>query len=153
MFNSRVLFLLFFKVLNSLLVTDICFWNLSLISADAMPGVQRWQMRLWALATKLIEARTSGTMPNPELLNKKEQAEARRIWERKNLVISEVKRNTSMGSGWLNKLLHHMFHLQSQVFFSKWGANFFKWIILYVNSFIYLQVLWGRTYLNDVCLI
>ncbi|XP_032937821.1 probable leucine--tRNA ligase, mitochondrial isoform X3 [Catharus ustulatus] len=57
---------------------------------DAMPGVQRWQMRLWALATKLIEARTSGTMPNPELLNKKEKAEARRIWERKNLVISEV---------------------------------------------------------------
>uniref|UniRef100_A0A803VHJ8 leucine--tRNA ligase n=1 Tax=Ficedula albicollis TaxID=59894 RepID=A0A803VHJ8_FICAL len=57
---------------------------------DAMPGVQRWQMRLWALVTKLIEARTSGTMPNPELLNKKEKAEARKIWEQKNLVISEV---------------------------------------------------------------
>uniref|UniRef100_A0A8C0UTD2 leucine--tRNA ligase n=1 Tax=Cyanistes caeruleus TaxID=156563 RepID=A0A8C0UTD2_CYACU len=57
---------------------------------DAMPGVQRWQTRLWALVTKLIEARTSGTMPNPELLNKKEKAEARRIWEQKNLVISEV---------------------------------------------------------------
>ncbi|XP_041263823.1 probable leucine--tRNA ligase, mitochondrial isoform X1 [Onychostruthus taczanowskii] len=57
---------------------------------DAMPGVQRWQVRLWALVTKLIEARTSGTMPNPELLNKKEKAEARKIWEQKNLVISEV---------------------------------------------------------------
>lgn len=57
---------------------------------DAMPGVQRWQTRLWALVTKLIEARTSGTMPNPELLNKKEKAEARKIWEQKNLVISEV---------------------------------------------------------------
>ncbi|KAM9386486.1 leucine--tRNA ligase, mitochondrial [Phaethornis superciliosus] len=57
---------------------------------DAMPGVQRWQVRLWMLVTKLIEARTSGTMPNPELLNKKQKAEARRIWEQKNLVISEV---------------------------------------------------------------
>ncbi|XP_065485772.1 leucine--tRNA ligase, mitochondrial isoform X3 [Caloenas nicobarica] len=57
---------------------------------DAMPGVQRWQTRLWMLVTKLIEARTSGTMPNRELLNKKEKAEARKIWEQKNLVISEV---------------------------------------------------------------
>lgn len=31
-------------------------------------------------------------MPNPELLNKKEKAEARKIWEQKNLVISEVKK-------------------------------------------------------------
>ncbi|NWR55142.1 SYLM protein, partial [Bucorvus abyssinicus] len=57
---------------------------------DAMPGVQRWQTRLWALVTKLIEARTSGTVPSPELLNKREKAEARKIWEQKNLVISEV---------------------------------------------------------------
>lgn len=70
-----------------------------------MPGVQRWQVRLWALVTKLIEARTSGTMPNPELLNKKEKAEARRIWEQKNLVISEVKRNTYIVSKLLNKWL------------------------------------------------
>ncbi|XP_071417472.1 leucine--tRNA ligase, mitochondrial isoform X2 [Pithys albifrons albifrons] len=53
---------------------------------DAMPGVQRWQMHLWALVTKLIEARSSGTVPNPELLSKKEKAEARKIWEQKNLV-------------------------------------------------------------------
>uniref|UniRef100_A0A8B9VR52 leucine--tRNA ligase n=1 Tax=Anas zonorhyncha TaxID=75864 RepID=A0A8B9VR52_9AVES len=57
---------------------------------DAVLGVQRWQTRVWTLVTKLIEARTSGTMPNPELLNKKEKAEARKIWEQKNLVISEV---------------------------------------------------------------
>ncbi|XP_072709891.1 leucine--tRNA ligase, mitochondrial isoform X3 [Ciconia boyciana] len=78
------------KSLDSFIVTEICFCNLSLISADAMPGVQRWQTRLWTLVTKVIEARTSGTMANPELLNKKEKAEARRIWEQKNLVISEV---------------------------------------------------------------
>uniref|UniRef100_A0A8C3LSV5 leucine--tRNA ligase n=1 Tax=Chrysolophus pictus TaxID=9089 RepID=A0A8C3LSV5_CHRPC len=57
---------------------------------DAMPGVQRWQTRLWTLVTKLIEARTSETIPNPEVLSKKEKAEAKRIWEQKNLVISEV---------------------------------------------------------------
>ena len=86
--------MLLFKILDAFIVTEISFCNLSLISADAMPGVQRWQTRIWALVTKLIEARTSGTMPNPELLNKKEKAEARKIWEQKNLVISEVKRNT-----------------------------------------------------------
>ncbi|NXN95169.1 SYLM protein, partial [Rhinopomastus cyanomelas] len=62
-------------------------WN---AKTDAMPGVQRWQVRLWALVTKLVEARTSGTVPQPELLSKKEKAEARKIWEQKNLVISEV---------------------------------------------------------------
>ncbi|XP_064025896.1 leucine--tRNA ligase, mitochondrial [Pogoniulus pusillus] len=57
---------------------------------DAMPGVQRWQARIWALVTKLIEARTSGTVPKPELLNERQKSEARKIWEQKNLVISEV---------------------------------------------------------------
>jgi len=70
-----------------------------------MPGVQRWQTRLWMLVTKLIEARTSGTVPKPELLSKKEKAEARKIWEQKNLVISEVKRNTYIVCKLLNKLL------------------------------------------------
>ncbi|XP_048367190.1 leucine--tRNA ligase, mitochondrial isoform X3 [Sphaerodactylus townsendi] len=60
------------------------------LTADAIPGVQRWQSRLWHLATKLIEARASGTMPRPQLLNQKEQAQARRIWEQKNFVVSEV---------------------------------------------------------------
>lgn len=44
-------------------------------------------------------------MPSPELLTKKEKAEARNIWEQKNLVISEVKRNTYIVCKWLNKLL------------------------------------------------
>ncbi|XP_074939535.1 leucine--tRNA ligase, mitochondrial isoform X2 [Phalacrocorax aristotelis] len=57
---------------------------------DAMPGVLRWQTRLWMLVTKLIEARATGAVPNPGLLNKKEKAEARKIWDQKNLVISEV---------------------------------------------------------------
>uniref|UniRef100_A0A8C3IG47 leucine--tRNA ligase n=1 Tax=Chrysemys picta bellii TaxID=8478 RepID=A0A8C3IG47_CHRPI len=57
---------------------------------DAVPGVRRWQSRLWTLATKFIEARTSSTVPNPQLLNKKEKAEAKKIWEQKNLVVSEV---------------------------------------------------------------
>lgn len=57
---------------------------------DAVPGVRRWQSRLWSLVTKLIEARTSSTVPNPQLLNKKEKAEAKKIWEQKNLVVSEV---------------------------------------------------------------
>ncbi|XP_019364433.1 PREDICTED: probable leucine--tRNA ligase, mitochondrial [Gavialis gangeticus] len=62
-------------------------WN---IKTDAIPGVQRWQIRLWSLATNLIKARASGTLPNPELLSKKDKAEARKIWENKNLTISEV---------------------------------------------------------------
>uniref|UniRef100_A0A674JYW8 leucine--tRNA ligase n=1 Tax=Terrapene triunguis TaxID=2587831 RepID=A0A674JYW8_9SAUR len=57
---------------------------------DAVPGVRRWQSRLWILATKFIEARTSSTVLNPQLLNEKEKAEAKKIWERKNLVVSEV---------------------------------------------------------------
>ncbi|XP_054848119.1 leucine--tRNA ligase, mitochondrial [Eublepharis macularius] len=57
---------------------------------DAIPGVQRWQSRLWHLATKLIEARNSGMLPSPQLLNQKEQAEAKGIWKQKNLVVSEV---------------------------------------------------------------
>ncbi|EMP31592.1 Putative leucyl-tRNA synthetase [Chelonia mydas] len=56
---------------------------------DAVPGVRRWQSRLWSLATKLIEARTSSIVPNPQLLNEKEKAEAKKIWEQKNLVVSE----------------------------------------------------------------
>lgn len=51
----------------------------------------RWQQRLWALATRFIEARTSGTVPRPQLLSDKEQAEAKKLWEYKNSVISQVR--------------------------------------------------------------
>ncbi|XP_034985314.1 leucine--tRNA ligase, mitochondrial isoform X1 [Zootoca vivipara] len=57
---------------------------------DAIPGVERWQSRLWNLATKFIEARNSGTLPSPQLLNQKEKAEVKRIWEQKNITVSEV---------------------------------------------------------------
>lgn len=56
--------------------------------------MERWQSRLWNLATKFIEARNSGTLPSPQLLNQKEKAEAKRIWEQKNSTVSEVRKNS-----------------------------------------------------------
>ncbi|XP_044109677.1 probable leucine--tRNA ligase, mitochondrial isoform X1 [Neovison vison] len=60
------------------------------VKTDALPGVLRWQQRLWALVTRFIEARAPGTAPQPQLLSDKERAESRRLWEYKNSVISEV---------------------------------------------------------------
>ena len=60
-------------------------------TADALPGVLRWQQRLWALVTRFIEARASGTLPRPQVLSKEERAEGRKLWEHKNSVISEVR--------------------------------------------------------------
>ena len=51
----------------------------------------RWQQRLWSLVTRFIEAKTSGKVPRPQLLSDKEKAEARRLWEYKNSVISQVR--------------------------------------------------------------
>ncbi|XP_077432792.1 leucine--tRNA ligase, mitochondrial [Vanacampus margaritifer] len=62
-------------------------WNLK---QDALPGVLRWQCRLWQLVTKLRGARQLGDVPNPSLLKKKELAEARKIWGNKNYAIQEV---------------------------------------------------------------
>lgn len=62
-------------------------WN---VKTDALPGVLRWQIRLWQLVTKLRGARSLGDFPNPSLLKKKEQAEARKIWQNKNYAIQEV---------------------------------------------------------------
>lgn len=56
-------------------------------SADALPGVLRWQSRLWQLVTKLRGARQLGDIPNPSLLKKKELAETKKIWENKNYAI------------------------------------------------------------------
>uniref|UniRef100_A0A673TWP2 leucine--tRNA ligase n=1 Tax=Suricata suricatta TaxID=37032 RepID=A0A673TWP2_SURSU len=58
--------------------------------SDALPGVLRWQQRLWALVTRFIEARASGAAPEPPLLSREDRAAARRLWEHKNSVISEV---------------------------------------------------------------
>uniref|UniRef100_G1R2A9 leucine--tRNA ligase n=1 Tax=Nomascus leucogenys TaxID=61853 RepID=G1R2A9_NOMLE len=61
------------------------------VKTDALPGVLRWQQRLWTLTTRFIEARASGKSPQPQLLSNKEKAEARKLWEYKNSVISQVR--------------------------------------------------------------
>lgn len=60
-------------------------------SADALPGVLRWQSRLWQLVTKLRGVRNLGEFPNPSLLSKKELAESKKIWENMNYAIQEVE--------------------------------------------------------------
>ncbi|XP_047667543.1 probable leucine--tRNA ligase, mitochondrial isoform X1 [Tachysurus fulvidraco] len=60
------------------------------VKTDALPGVLRWQSRLWGLVTKLREARDGSDTPNPSTLNKKEHLEARKIWENKNQAIVQV---------------------------------------------------------------
>uniref|UniRef100_A0A452QI14 leucine--tRNA ligase n=1 Tax=Ursus americanus TaxID=9643 RepID=A0A452QI14_URSAM len=60
------------------------------VKTDALPGVLRWQQRLWALVTRFIEARASGMAPQPQVLSDNERAESRKLWEYKNSVISEV---------------------------------------------------------------
>ncbi|XP_054638261.1 probable leucine--tRNA ligase, mitochondrial isoform X2 [Dunckerocampus dactyliophorus] len=62
-------------------------WNLK---KDALPGVLRWQSRLWQLVTKLREARQLCDIPSPSLLMKKELAESKKIWSNKNYAIQEV---------------------------------------------------------------
>ncbi|XP_041798180.1 probable leucine--tRNA ligase, mitochondrial [Chelmon rostratus] len=62
-------------------------WN---VKTDALPGVLRWQSRLWQLVTKLRGARELGDVPNPSLLKKKELAETKKIWGNKNYAIQEV---------------------------------------------------------------
>ncbi|KAM6161103.1 leucine--tRNA ligase, mitochondrial [Erethizon dorsatum] len=60
------------------------------VKTDALPGVLRWQQRLWSLVTRFIEARASGEDPQPMPLSSEEKAEARKLWEYKNAVISQV---------------------------------------------------------------
>ncbi|KAM9489473.1 leucine--tRNA ligase, mitochondrial [Clarias gariepinus] len=60
------------------------------VKTDALPGVLRWQSRLWGLVSKLREAREGSDTPNPSILNKKERLEARKIWENKNQAILQV---------------------------------------------------------------
>uniref|UniRef100_A0A7N8Y5E4 leucine--tRNA ligase n=1 Tax=Mastacembelus armatus TaxID=205130 RepID=A0A7N8Y5E4_9TELE len=62
-------------------------WN---VKTDALPGVLRWQSRLWQLVTKLRGARQLGDFPNPSLLKKKELEETKKIWINKNYTIQEV---------------------------------------------------------------
>ncbi|XP_059801161.1 probable leucine--tRNA ligase, mitochondrial isoform X1 [Hypanus sabinus] len=60
------------------------------VKTDAIPGVLRWQVRLWTLVTKLIDARSAGVIPCPDLLNEKEKSEAKKIWQSKNYTVSQV---------------------------------------------------------------
>ncbi|XP_053570537.1 leucine--tRNA ligase, mitochondrial isoform X2 [Bombina bombina] len=60
------------------------------VKTDALPGVLRWQSRLWSLTSKFIEARSSLTKPSPNLLNKKEATEAQKIWQSRNSIVSQV---------------------------------------------------------------
>uniref|UniRef100_A0A5F8GJP6 leucine--tRNA ligase n=1 Tax=Monodelphis domestica TaxID=13616 RepID=A0A5F8GJP6_MONDO len=60
------------------------------VKTDALPGVLRWQQRLWSVTTKFIEARASGQVPTPHVLSHKEQEEARKLGEYKNSIISQV---------------------------------------------------------------
>ncbi|MBN3305520.1 leucine--tRNA ligase, mitochondrial [Amia ocellicauda] len=60
------------------------------VKTDAIPGVLRWQARLWALVTRLREARQAGGAPDPQQLSPKEKGEARKIWENKNYAVSQV---------------------------------------------------------------
>ncbi|RXM27332.1 putative leucine--tRNA ligase, mitochondrial [Acipenser ruthenus] len=60
------------------------------VKTDAIPGVLRWQSRLWTLMTKFIDARNSGILPSPDLLSKKEKTEAKKIWDNKNYALSQV---------------------------------------------------------------
>ncbi|TKS81853.1 putative leucine--tRNA ligase, mitochondrial [Collichthys lucidus] len=62
-------------------------WN---VKTDALPGVLRWQSRLWQLVSKLRGARELGDVPNPSLLKKKELGETKKIWDNKNYAIQEV---------------------------------------------------------------
>uniref|UniRef100_A0A673MJ60 leucine--tRNA ligase n=1 Tax=Sinocyclocheilus rhinocerous TaxID=307959 RepID=A0A673MJ60_9TELE len=60
------------------------------VKTDAIPGVLRWQARLWGLITKLRAAREGPETPNPSVLNKRERSEAKKIWENKNYAITQV---------------------------------------------------------------
>ncbi|KAI1885619.1 hypothetical protein AGOR_G00205690 [Albula goreensis] len=60
------------------------------IKTDALPGVLRWQARLWGLVSKLRAARENGPAPNPSLLGKKEKEAARKIWDNKNYAVTQV---------------------------------------------------------------
>ncbi|XP_029308406.1 leucine--tRNA ligase, mitochondrial isoform X1 [Cottoperca gobio] len=65
-------------------------WN---VKTDALPGVLRWQSRLWHLVTKLRGARLLGDLSSPSWLTKKEMAETKKICANKNYAIQAVTSN------------------------------------------------------------
>lgn len=89
------------------------------VKTDALPGVLRWQQRLWSLTTRFIEARTSGTAPQPQLLNNKEKAKARSLWEYKNAVITQVTTHFTEDFA-LNSVVSQLMGLSSALSVSGW---------------------------------
>ncbi|KAG7254526.1 hypothetical protein CRUP_000058, partial [Coryphaenoides rupestris] len=67
---------------------SVCFCA-PLSPADALPGVLRWQSRLWLLVSRLRAARELGPVPDASLLKKKELAEAKSIWQHKNHTVEQ----------------------------------------------------------------
>lgn len=60
------------------------------VKTDAIPGVLRWQSRLWGLVSKLRSVREGPETPNPSILNKRERSEAKKIWDNKNYTLTQV---------------------------------------------------------------
>ncbi|XP_078524272.1 leucine--tRNA ligase, mitochondrial [Lissotriton helveticus] len=60
------------------------------VKSDAILGVLRWQARLWSLVTKLIDARSTSTKPDPHQLSINETHEAKKIWVNKNQAVMQV---------------------------------------------------------------
>ncbi|KAM5313668.1 leucine--tRNA ligase, mitochondrial isoform 3-T4 [Glossophaga mutica] len=82
------------------------------VKTDALPGVLRWQQRLWSLVTRFIEARASGEVPRPQRLSSEEKAEARKLREYKNSVISQVTAHFTEDFS-LNSAISHLMGLSS----------------------------------------
>ncbi|XP_036287950.1 probable leucine--tRNA ligase, mitochondrial [Pipistrellus kuhlii] len=88
------------------------------VKTDALPGVLRWQQRLWSLATRFIEARASGEGPRPQRLSSEERAEARKLWAYKNTIISQVTANFTEDFS-LNSAISHLMGLSGAL----WQAS------------------------------
>ncbi|CDQ92874.1 unnamed protein product, partial [Oncorhynchus mykiss] len=104
------------------------------VKTDALPGVLRWQSRLWGLVTKLRRARQDEDVPNPSLLKRKEQADARKIWENKNFAVEQVFLRVEMGICHTSISLSLMFPLQSL------SSN--VRLVLQVSFFLFDLYLW-----------
>ncbi|XP_038598209.1 probable leucine--tRNA ligase, mitochondrial [Tachyglossus aculeatus] len=98
------------------------------VKSDALPGVLRWQQRLWSLTTKFIESRASGEVPRPHLLSNKEKAEVKKLLKYKNSVISQVTAHFTEDFS-LNSVISHLMGLSNAL----WQAS--QRIVLHSTEF------------------
>uniref|UniRef100_A0A6I8NGT6 leucine--tRNA ligase n=1 Tax=Ornithorhynchus anatinus TaxID=9258 RepID=A0A6I8NGT6_ORNAN len=98
------------------------------MKSDALPGVLRWQQRLWSLTTKFIEARASGEVPRPHQLSNKEKAEVKKLLKYKNSVISQVTAHFTEDFS-LNSVISHLMGLSNVL----WQAS--QRIVLHSTEF------------------